>query len=209
MNDAHDDRSSITTVALLGGVRPDSQLSSQCTYLGRALAGRPWRVIVGAAAGPLAAFIDAASKVSDRRLQIDLLRYEDSRYCSDAQTDNVIIVDDVFERLRMFSQCDAFIVAGGELGATAELLMIWNFLQARRLLHRRIIVLGDRATERATSISTSLKFSTERYRTILRVAGCFREAIKALDASLNAEQIVPPERRAGRALNSTSMAAAR
>ena len=116
MNDAQDDRSPVRTVALLGGVRPDSQLSRECKCLGQALAGRPWRVIMGAAAGPLATFIDAASKVRDRRLQIELLRYEDSRYCSDALTDKIIIVDDVFERLRMFAQCDAFIVAGGELG---------------------------------------------------------------------------------------------
>ena len=180
MKGAPDDYNTVATVALFGGVHPDNYLNEQCKRLGAALATRPWRVIVGATAGPLAQFIDAAKEVNDRRLQIELIRYENAWFCSDAQPDKVLIVNDVFDRLRLFSECDAFIMVGGELGATAELVMMWNHLQAHRLFDRRIIIIGDRAIERATSISNSLRFSTEQYREFLQVARSYREVIQIM-----------------------------
>ena len=175
-------------VALLGGVHPDNELNTQCELLAKKIMDRHWHVIVGVAAGPIAIFINTIFEFQDRRLTIELIKYSNSRYINNIKVDKLVVVDDVFERLRIFAKCDAYVIAGGELGATTELLVIWNFLLAQKILDKKIIIMGDRAIERANIIADSLKFSSEDYRLVLCPVRCHEEAVEILDFSLKAKQ---------------------
>ena len=133
-------------VAIFGSARtsPDSDLYAAVERLGKRCASRGWTVVTGGGPGTM----EAANKGAMRACP-------EGEICSVAEAITLPFEEAVneyvqqydkheefFSRLKMFSECDAFVITPGGVGTLLEMALIYQLVQVNHVPDKRIICVG-------------------------------------------------------------------
>lgn len=130
-------------VAVFGSSRigPDDPDYVAATRLGRLLGEAGWTVATGGHDGAMAAVSRGANEVGAHVVGVTLPGPSGSRPPNEWVAEERP-AEDLFARLRMLLEADAWIAVAGGVGTLAEIAVAWNLMQNAHVAHRPLIVVG-------------------------------------------------------------------
>lgn len=134
---------SARVAAVFGSSRigPDHPDYVEATRLGRLLGEAGWTVATGGHDGAMAAVSRGAREAGAHVVGVTLPGPAGSRP-PNAWVAEERPADDLFARLRMLLDADAWIAVAGGVGTLAEIAVAWNLMQNAHVAPRPLIVVG-------------------------------------------------------------------
>lgn len=134
---------SARVVAVFGSSRigPDHPDYVAATRLGRLLGEAGWTVATGGHDGAMAAVSRGAHDAGAHVVGVTLPGPSGSRP-PNAWVAEERPAEDLFARLRLLLEADAWIAVAGGVGTLAEIAVAWNLMQNAHVAHRPLIVVG-------------------------------------------------------------------
>ncbi len=131
-------------VAVFGSSRitPGHPDYAAAERLGVLLAGEGWTVATGGHGGAMAAVSRGARAGGAHVIGVTLPGPEGQRP-PNAWVAEERPADDLFARLRMLLDADAWIAVAGGVGTLAEIAVAWNLMQNAHVAPRPLIVIGE------------------------------------------------------------------
>lgn len=131
-------------VAVFGSSRigPEHPDYRSAERLGGLLAAAGWTVATGGHGGAMAAVSRGAREAGAHVIGVTLPG-SDGRRPPNAWVDEERPAEDLYERLQMLLNADAWIAVAGGVGTLAEISVAWNLMQNAHVAHRPLIVVGE------------------------------------------------------------------
>ncbi|HYH28551.1 MAG TPA: LOG family protein, partial [Actinomycetota bacterium] len=132
-------------VAVFGGAwtGPDEEEHAHAVALGRRLAGSGIQVVSGGYQGIMDAVSVGAAEEGGVAVGVTIATWADRSTPSSALTHEAR-ARDLFARLPLICDAEAWIAFSGGAGTLAEVALCWNLLQADPEPNRPLVVVGDR-----------------------------------------------------------------
>jgi len=130
-------------VAVFGSSRigPDDPEYAVAEHLGRLLGNKGWTVATGGHDGVMAAVSRGAREAGAHVVGVTMPGPQGRS--PNAWVAEERPADDLFARLRMLLDADAWVAVAGGVGTLAEIAVAWNLLQNAHVAMRPLIVVGD------------------------------------------------------------------
>jgi uncharacterized protein (TIGR00730 family) len=144
-------------VAVFGSSRigPDHPDCTEAVRLGGLLGEAGWTVATGGHDGAMAAVSRGAREVGAHVIGVTLPGPSGSRAPNDWVAEERP-ADDLFARLRMLLDADAWIAVAGGVGTLAEIAVAWNLMQNAHVAPRPLVLVGTGWAEVADALARSL-----------------------------------------------------
>ncbi|MFM9019235.1 MAG: LOG family protein [Actinomycetota bacterium] len=143
-------------VAVFGSSRigPDDPEYAVAQRLGRLLGEHGWTVATGGHDGAMAAVSRGAREAGAHVVGVTMPGPQGRS--PNAWVAEERPADDLFARLRMLLDADAWIAVAGGVGTLAEIAVAWNLMQNAHVAVRPLIVVGDGWREVLRALGDSL-----------------------------------------------------